>query len=91
MTYRILNSQQVGDTIVSSVEYNISGSIVMVDVATFLPKTDQDVIDMIIQRAYYEQSRLLSESVIPTIIETLPTDDQPIPSGTYRVIDENQI
>lgn len=72
MTYKILNTRTVGETLFTEVEYDFDGTIVTVDIPHFMPGTSQDVINNIINRATSEQVKLQAIENLPTVIENLP-------------------
>lgn len=72
MTYKILSTRTLGETLFTEVEYDFDGTIVTVEVAHFMPQTSQDVINGIVNRASSEQVKLDAIAVLPTVINDLP-------------------
>lgn len=60
MTYKIL-SRRTEQTVFTTVEYDFDGQTVIVDVAHFMPNSEEDIIQGIENRAVTEQNRLNSE------------------------------
>lgn len=61
MSYTIL-SRRTEQTVFTTVEYDFNGQIVVVEVAHFMPESEQSIITGIENRAVSEQKRLLSET-----------------------------
>lgn len=59
MNYKILD-RRTEQTVFTTVEYDFDGQIVTVDVAHFMPESEQDIITGIENRAVTEQKRLES-------------------------------
>jgi hypothetical protein len=59
MNYKILD-RRTEQTVFTTVEYDFDGRIVTVDVAHFMPESEQDIITGIENRAVTEQKRLES-------------------------------
>ena len=57
MNYKILD-RRTEQTVFTTVEYDFDGQIVTVDVAHFMPGSEQDIITGIENRAVTEQRRL---------------------------------
>jgi hypothetical protein len=60
MAYTIL-SRRTEQTVFTTVEYNFDGQVVVVEVAHFMPESEESIITGIENRAVSEQNRLLSE------------------------------
>lgn len=58
MTYKILNTKVVNEHVVTEVEYNFNGTIVNLEVFHFMPKSQSEIEQNIINRAYSEKERL---------------------------------
>lgn len=69
MTYKILSTRQVDETLFTTVEYNFDGTIVTTEVAHFMPKTEEEVTQNIINRASSEVVRMEASSTIATLVE----------------------
>lgn len=57
MNYKIL-SRRTEETVITTVEYDFNGEVVVVDVAHFMPQSEDDIILGIENRAVTEQQRL---------------------------------
>jgi lactam utilization protein B len=71
MTYKILSTSQVAETLFTTVEYNFDGTIVTTEVAHFMPKTEEEITQNIINRAESEMIRIQASSTIATLVESI--------------------
>jgi hypothetical protein len=71
MTYKILSSRQSDVTLITTVEYNFDGELVIVDIPHFMPENSQVIIDNIINTSQSELIKLQAKQVISTIINDL--------------------
>ena len=71
MTYKILSTRQVAETLFTTVEYNFDGNIVTTEVAHFMPKTEEEITQNIINRAASEVIRIQASSTIATLVESI--------------------
>ena len=71
MTYKILSTNQVDETLFTTVEYNFDGTIVTTCVAHFMPKTEEEITQNIINRAESEVVRIQASSTIATLVESI--------------------
>ena len=71
MTYKILSTSQVAETLFTTVEYNFDGNIVTTEVAHFMPKTEEEITQNIINRAESEVARMEASSTIATLVESI--------------------
>ena len=71
MTYKILSTRQVDETLFTTVEYNFDGTIVTTEVAHFMPKTEAEIEQNIINRAASEVARMEAATTITTLIESI--------------------
>ena len=71
MTYKILSTSQVAETLFTTVEYNFDGTIVTTDVAHFMPKTEAEITQNIINRAESEVAKIQASSTIATLVESI--------------------
>jgi lactam utilization protein B len=71
MTYKILSTSQVAETLFTTVEYNFDGTIVTTEVAHFMPKTEEEITQNIINRAESEIARIEASSTIATLVESI--------------------
>jgi lactam utilization protein B len=71
MTYKILSTSQVAETLFTTVEYNFDGTIVTTEVAHFMPKTEEEITQNIVNRAESEVARIQASSTIATLVESI--------------------
>jgi hypothetical protein len=71
MTYKILSTRQIEETLITTVEYNFNGEIVVVDIPHFMPQNSQIIIDNIVSRSQSELARINAKNVISNIINDL--------------------
>ena len=71
MTYKILSTRQIEETLITTVEYNFDGEIVVVDIPHFMPQNSQVIIDNIVSRSQSELARINAKNVISNIINDL--------------------
>ena len=71
MTYKILFTRQIDETLFTTVEYNFDGTIVTTEVAHFMPKTEGEIIQNIINRASSEVTRIEAATTVATLIESI--------------------
>lgn len=71
MTYKILSTRQIEETLITTVEYNFDGEIVVVDIPHFMPQDSQVIIDNIVSRSQSELARINAKNVISNIINDL--------------------
>lgn len=76
MTYKILSSRQADITLITTVEYNLDGTIVTTEVPHFMPKSQEEIEQNIINRAATEVARLQAEQEIATLIPSLPINEE---------------
>jgi hypothetical protein len=69
MTYKILSTRQAGETLITAVEYNFDDNIVITEVAHFMPKTEEEITQNIINRASSEIARIEASNTIAALIE----------------------
>ena len=61
MSYKIL-SRRTEQTVFTTVEYDFDGQIVVVEVAHFMPESEESILAGIENRAVSEQNRLILEA-----------------------------
>jgi hypothetical protein len=71
MTYKITSTRQIEETLFTTVEYNFDGTIVTTEVAHFMPKTEAEIEQNIINRAASEIARIEAAATITTLVETI--------------------
>jgi type III secretion system FlhB-like substrate exporter len=76
MTYKILSSRQADITLITTVEYNLDGTIVTTEVPHFMPKSQAEIEQNIINRAASEVVRLQAEQEIANLIPSLPINEE---------------
>jgi hypothetical protein len=76
MTYKILSSRQADITLITTVEYNLDGTIVTTEVPHFMPKSQAEIEQNIINRAASEMARLQAEQEIANLIPSLPINEE---------------
>jgi type III secretion system FlhB-like substrate exporter len=76
MTYKILSSRQADITLITTVEYNLDGTIVTTEVPHFMPKSQAEIEQNIINRASSEVARLQAEQEIANLIPSLPINEE---------------
>jgi lactam utilization protein B len=76
MTYKIISTRQVDESLFTTVEYNFDGTMVTTEVAHFMPKSQDEVIQNIINRAASEQVKIAASFLITAIVPTLPIGEQ---------------
>jgi hypothetical protein len=75
MTYKILSSRQADITLITMVEYNLDGTIVTTEVPHFMPKSQEEIEQNIINRAASEVARIQAEQEIANLIPILPINE----------------
>ena len=76
MTYKILSSRQADITLITTVEYNLDGTIVTTEVPHFMPKSQEEIEQNIINRAASEVARILAPQELANLIPTLPINEE---------------
>jgi type III secretion system FlhB-like substrate exporter len=76
MTYKILSSRQADITLITMVEYNLDGTIVTTEVPHFMPKSQAEIEQNIINRAASEVARIQTEQEIANLIPSLPINEE---------------
>ena len=71
MTYKILSTRQIEETLITNVEYNFDNEIVVVDVPHFMPQNSQEIVQNIINASQSELVRINAKNIIPNIINDL--------------------
>ena len=72
MTYKILNTKTIDETLFKEVEYDFDGKIIVVDIPHFMPKSSQEVINNILNRASTEQIKINYIESLQNVINELP-------------------
>jgi hypothetical protein len=76
MTYKIVSTRQADITLITMVEYNLDGTIVTTEVPHFMPKSQEEIEQNIINRAASEIARIQAEQEIANLIPTLPINEE---------------
>jgi len=71
MTYKILSTRQVGETLFTNVEYTFPTKTITVEVAHFMPDTTQDITTNIINRGVSELTKITYEAAIAALIPSI--------------------
>ena len=71
MTYKITATRQVEETLFTTVEYNFDGTIVTTEVAHFMPKTEAEIEQNIINRSASEVIKIEAVTTIATLIGSI--------------------
>jgi uncharacterized FAD-dependent dehydrogenase len=71
MTYKILSTRQIEETLITNVEYNFDNEIAVVDVPHFMPQNSQEIVQNIINASQSELVRINAKNIIPNIINDL--------------------
>lgn len=71
MTYKILSTSQMAETLFTTVEYNFDGTIVTTEVAHFMPNTEAEIEQNITNRAESEMIRIQAAITIATLVESI--------------------
>jgi hypothetical protein len=71
MTYKIISTRQIDETLFTTVEYNFDGTIITTEVAHFMPKTEEEITQNIINRASSEVAKIEASSTIATLVESI--------------------
>jgi hypothetical protein len=76
MTYKITSTRQADITLITTVEYNFDGVLHTIEIPHFMPKTEAEVEQNIINAAQSELARLQALESIQAIIPTLPINEE---------------
>jgi hypothetical protein len=71
MTYKILSTRQIDETLFTVVEYNFDDNIVTTEVAHFMPKSEEEIKQNIINRASSEVARIEASVTISTLVGSI--------------------
>jgi hypothetical protein len=71
MTYKIISTRQIDESLFTIVEYNFDGTIITTEIAHFMPKTEEEITQNIINRASSEVARMEAATTIATLVETI--------------------
>jgi len=76
MTYKITSTRQADITLITTVEYNFDGVLHTIEIPHFMPKTEAEVEQNIINAAQSELARLQALESIQALIPTLPINEE---------------
>jgi hypothetical protein len=71
MTYKILSTRQIDEILFTTVEYNFDGNVVTVEVAHYMPKSEEAIKQNIINRASAEVAKIEASAAITTLVESI--------------------
>jgi len=71
MTYKILSTSTLDETITTTVEYNFDGTLVTVDIPHFMPQNESDIETGILNRAMSEKRKLDAIELNKTILTSI--------------------
>jgi hypothetical protein len=71
MTYKILSTRQIDEILFTTVEYNFDGNTVTIEVAHFMPKSEEEIKQNIINRASTEVAKIEASAAITTLVESI--------------------
>ena len=76
MTYKILSSRTSDITLFTMVEFNFDGDITTIEVAHFMPKTEQDIEQNILNVASAEVAKKQAMLDIQNLVPILPINEE---------------
>jgi hypothetical protein len=76
MTYKITSTRQSGETLITTVEYNFDGEIVIIEVPHFMPNSVQQIDQNIINRAQSEILRIHAEQNIASLLPLIELNEE---------------
>lgn len=76
MTYKITSTRQADITLITTVEYNFDGVLHTIEIPHFMPKTEAEIEQNIINAAQSELARLQALESIQALIPTLPINEE---------------
>ena len=76
MTYTILSTRTAELTLITNVQFNFDGDIITVDIPHFMPKTQEEVEQNIINAAAGELAKKQAMVVIENLVPTLPINEE---------------
>ena len=78
MTYKILSTRIVGETVFTEVEYEIEGQTLTIDVAHYAPDSQSAVLQGVINRAMSEHRRIQNIALAANVMAELSVSESPI-------------
>jgi hypothetical protein len=76
MTYKILSTRQADITLFTTVEYNFNGVIHAIEIPHFMPKSQAEIEQNIINAAQSELVRLQALNDIQSLVPTLTINEE---------------
>jgi hypothetical protein len=76
MTYKILSTRTSDITLFTMVEFNFDGDIVSIEVAHFMPKTEQEIKQNILNVASAEVAKKQAMLDIQNLVPILPINEE---------------
>ena len=76
MTYKITSTRQSDITLITTVEYNFDGVLHTIEIPHFMPKSQTEIEQNIINAAQSELARLQALESIQALIPTLPINEE---------------
>jgi hypothetical protein len=76
MTYKITSTRQADITLITTVEYNFDGVLHTIEIPHFMPKTEAEIEQNIINAAQSELARLQALESIQALIPTIPINEE---------------
>jgi hypothetical protein len=71
MTYKIISTRQFNETLITSVEFNFDGKLHIVDIPHFMPNSQEDIEQTIINASQSELAKLQAIENIESIVSNL--------------------
>jgi hypothetical protein len=76
MTYKIIETRQADITLITKVEFNFDGVISIVEIPHFMPKSQAEIEQNIINAAQGELAKLNAIQQIEALLPTLPINEE---------------
>lgn len=76
MTYKITATRQADITLFTTIEYNFDGVLHTIEIPHFMPKTEAEIEQNIINAAQSELARLQALESIQALIPTIPINEE---------------
>ena len=76
MTYKILSTKVAGEHITTEVEYNFDGTIITVDIFHFMPESQAQIEQNILNRAHSEKRKLDAIALNETLITEITIGEE---------------
>ena len=76
MTYKIVSTRQIEETLFTTVEYNIEGKTRTIEVAHFMPDSPKTIEENILNRAQAEITKIQAEESIQSILNQIVLNEE---------------